>query len=137
MSGFFEWLGNIIKSCFKAFIDFFIGLWDLIWSLIEKIGAFMMDVFDYVWSWVSYGFYSLIDWLLTQLMGFMTIISENFSFDAGFSDSDIDVFLSYVCMADAIFPLAIFFGCSTVYFTFLLTWSIYRFIKSWIPTVSG
>lgn len=137
MSGFFTWLGSIIKSCFSAVIDFFLALWSQIWGICESVGQYFLDCFNYCWDWVQYGFYSLIDWLLCQLMNFFMMISENFEFEQSFSDADIDLYLSYVYMVDAIFPLGIFFGCCSVYFTLLLTWTIYRFIKSWIPTVSG
>ena len=109
----------------------------MIWGLIKLIGSFLLELFDYVFSWVEYGFYSSVDWVLCQLMNFLSLITTNFDFQMEISSSAADTFLSYVAMLDAIFPLATFFTCCSVYFSFLVVWTIYRFVKSWIPTVSG
>lgn len=137
MSRFFAWIGSVILSCVTGILQFFWDLWAVIWQLLVDIGVYLLELFDYVFDWVEYGFYSFVDWVLIQLLNFLTLITDNVDFNLSVRTSDAETLFSYVYMLDKIFPLTTFFSCCAVYFGFLVAWTIYRFCKSWIPTVSG
>ena len=137
MSRFFEWIGSVILSCVTGVLQFFWDLWEVIWQILVDIATFFLDLFDYVFDWVEYGFYSFVDWVLKQLLNFLTLVTDSVDFNLVVSSSDAETLFGYIYMFDKIFPLATFFSCCVFYFGFLVSWTVFRFCKSWIPTVSG
>ena len=138
MKAFFEWLGSLFKSLYDGVIGFFIGLWDAVWGVMCAIGTYILSWIDWVWQWIVWAYYQIIDFVLIQGVSFLEMT---------FSDSDWGDLSSYLDMytqcvsglqkANNFFPLDVMASCLGVYVVVLLLWIVYKFVKSWIPTVSG
>lgn len=128
MGKFFSWLGNLIKSAIEGIIDFF-------WGILQGIGQFFLDCWHYLWDWVSWGFLCAIDWILSLFMGILDLLAEKVTFEIDLMPY-AEIF-QRVSVINAWVPLDTFFYCAGVYFTFLFIWIVYKFVKSWIPSVSG
>lgn len=135
MGKFFSWLGELFKSCFDGIIGFFVGLWDLFWSILCGIGQFFIDCWNYLWDWIQWGFYSAIDWILCQFVGLLDVLAENLNIE--FDLTQFEQLFQAVSFINHILPLDTFLLCGAFYFSFLLIWVVYKFVKSWIPAVSG
>lgn len=135
MAGFFEWLGNLIKSCIDAVIGFFYGLWEGFWAILCGVGAFFVDCWNYLWGWCSWCFYVSIDWILRQFVGILDLLATKIEFDVDFSA--YQTIFETVAHLNAWLPLDTVFYCASFYFSIMFVWIVYKFVKSWIPTVSG
>ena len=128
MGKFFSWLGDLIKSAFEGIIDF-------LWSILKGIGQFFLDCWNYLWDWIVWAFYCVVDFFLGCFVALLDLVSENMSFDL-----DLTAFQQLILWSEflnRIFPLDIFLYCTFVYLTCLVCWCVYKFVKSWIPFVSG
>lgn len=137
MGRFFSWLGNLFKSCIDGIIGFFVSLWDIIWNLFEQIGSWFLDWFNYVWDFVIYGYYASLDWIIKQFVQFLDYLSTVISIDLDSYLETASSFAPYVQSVNVFLPLDVICICAGVYFSTLVVWCIYKFIKSWIPTISG
>lgn len=137
MSGFFEWLGDLWESCVDGILGFFRGLWNVIWEICCNVGNFILDLINYVWDWVIYGFYKAIDWMLCQFVSFLDWLGTMINFDFMNTLLQNTTFISYFQAVNSIVPLDILLLCGTSFLGVLLTWCVYKFVKSWIPFVNG
>lgn len=135
MFGFFEWLGNLIKSIFNFFFGFVIDLWDLFWGVCCAVGNWICAGFEYVWDWVIFGFYCAFDWILCIFVDILEKLSLIISIPIDFQS--LQPLIPYIQMCDIFLPIRVFVACVIVYTSVLMTWVTYKFVKSWIPTVSG
>ena len=138
MKAFFEWLGSLIKSSFDGIIGFFVGLWDAFWGVMCDVGAYILSWIDWVWQWIVWAYYQIIDFVLIQGVTFL----ESTFADSNWGDlnSYLDAYLQCVNalqVANTFVPLDMMVVCLDVYIKVLLVWIVYKFVKSWIPTVSG
>lgn len=137
MGRFFSWIGELIKSCVDGIIGFFASLWGIFWDLLCKLGAWFLDWFLYVWEWVEYGYYCALDWILKQFLNFLSLIDDHVSIDIDDYLDAVSSFAPYIQAVNAFMPLDVILVCCAIYLTCLVTWCIYKFVKSWIPAVSG
>ena len=68
-------------------------------------------------------------------VNFLDMISDKISL-RDFFDSADSVFQT-MSLVNGILPLDTILTCCGIYLSALCTWVVYKFIKSWIPTVSG
>ncbi|MDO4628513.1 MAG: hypothetical protein Q4C70_04975 [Planctomycetia bacterium] len=135
MGKFFSWLGDLIKLIFNGIIGFFVSIWEAFWKILTGIGHFFVDCWEYLWNWVQWAYYSAIDWILRQFVSILDIIIEACPIDVDLSGAS--GVLSVMYSVDMIFPVDTILSCMGIYFVCLVGWCVYKFIKSWIPTVSG
>lgn len=138
MKAFFEWLGGLFKSLYDGIVGFFVGLWDVVWYVMCGIGGYILSWIDWVWQWIVWAFYQILDFVLVQGVSFL----ESTFAESNWTDlnTSFDVFsqcVSALHVANTFVPLDTLATCFGVYLTVLLVWIIYKFVKSWIPTVSG
>lgn len=137
MGRFFSWLGNLLKSCIDGIIEFFVSLWGIIWDLLVSVGNWFLDWFYYVWDFIVFGYYGALDWIIKQFVQFLDFLASIIQIDIDSYLDSVNQFSPYIHAANVFLPLDTICICSGVYITVLITWCIYKFIKSWIPTVSG
>lgn len=135
MGKFFKWIGDLLKSCFDGIIGFFISIWDFFWIILCGIGQFFVDCWRYLWDWVIWAFYTSLDWILSQFVAILDKISDQIHFQI--DQSSAQQVVNFISSLNAFFPLDMLFLCCSTYITVLIVWTIYKFVKSWIPTVSG
>lgn len=135
MGRFFSWLGNLIKSCIDGIIGFFISIWEFFWSILCGIGNFFLDCWEYLWNWVQWAYYSALDWILRQFVNFLDLIADNVSLNIDLTG--LDSVYNTIAQVNLLIPLDTILYCGGTYITVLLCWVVYKFIKSWIPTISG
>ncbi|MBR0191851.1 MAG: hypothetical protein IJQ31_07290 [Thermoguttaceae bacterium] len=135
MGRFFTWIGNLLKSCIEGIISFLISIWNFFWNILVGIGNFFVDIWNYVWDWLQWAFYSCIDWILRQFVNFLDLIADNINLNIDLSG--FNSIFQTIAQVNLIFPVDTVLTCSGIYTTVLLVWVVYKFIKSWIPTVSG
>lgn len=135
MGKFFTWIGDLVKSCFDGIIGFFVSLWNLFWSILAGIGQYFVDAWRYLWDWVAWAFYCGIDWLLSQFVAVLDLLAENFQLEFDFTP--FETIFQTVSAVNVFIPLDTFLLCGGIYFACLIGWVIYKFVKSWLPLVSG
>ena len=135
MGRFFTWIGNLLKSCIDGIITFFISIWEFFWNILVGIGNFFVDIWNYVWDWLQWAYYSAIDWILRQFVNFLELIADNINLNIDLSG--FNSILQTVAQVNLIVPVDTVLICSGTYTAVLLVWVVYKFIKSWIPTISG
>ncbi|MDO4628576.1 MAG: hypothetical protein Q4C70_05290 [Planctomycetia bacterium] len=136
MGKFFSWLGNFIKFCVDAVLGFFVAIWDLFISLITAVGQWILDFIEYIWGWIEFGYFMALDLLIGNFLEFLEKLVEKFGLDESSLES-FQNFIEYIQIANRFLPLDIIGGCAVTFFTVLMVWVVYKFIKSWLPTVSG
>jgi hypothetical protein len=109
VTNFFNWLTwqNLINLLRDAFVHAFEWLWNFIGS-----------AFGTVWSGLEAAVSTVVVFI-TMLQSAAAPLSPYFNF------------------VNAWFPLDVLVALATAYSTFWVGLVTYRFIKSWIPTVSG
>jgi len=128
MGKFFSWLGNLIKSAIEGIINFF-------WEILKGIGQFFLDCWNYLWDWISWSFFCALDFLMSSFVALLDLLAENFSVD--FDYSGLYTILESASAFNVILPLDTILLCGGIFFAWLLGWVVYKFVKSWLPWVSG
>ncbi|MDO4569746.1 MAG: hypothetical protein Q4D38_05135 [Planctomycetia bacterium] len=138
MSAFFQWIGDLIHSCFNALVNFLFEIFNVFYTAACAVGQFYLDFFDYIWQWIVWAFYLALDFFLVQGIAFSHFTFDNFDFiDFNTIVSLYQTIKAVLSVANNFVPLDTFFFCLAIYISVLLVWIVYRFIKSWIPTLSG
>ncbi|MDO4551768.1 MAG: hypothetical protein Q4C96_11020 [Planctomycetia bacterium] len=138
LGSFFQWLWNAIKSLFDVFYDFFVNVFDFFWGLICAVGQWIVDLIYWCVAKFQFAFYYALDWILVKVVDFYLFFLELLppvAIDGMFSSAS--TVAKYCGCFNAILPLSEMVICGSLYFSILLVWSVYKLVKSWIPTVSG
>ena len=152
-----------MTSLFQTLIDFLDLLLQSIYNVLAVIsnyiwGALTLILFWIVSFWavivnsICYALIWIVDkFFVMSITGINTLFGTNgfftnmFSNDMGGSYTTCTNFVSRLISFGAVgvtwvknfVPVSSFVTPFVFYIGFLLIWSIYRFVKSWIPTLSG
>lgn len=133
VEAFYTWVGDCIKSAYAWCGDTIAAAWKKVIEYWEAIKEFAQYWWDYAWETFWYGIDSFIGFVYD---GFMYAWDKlpDFETQGGFSDG-LTMFVKYFMMFDSFLPLSE--GCAMLcaYLTVFLGIVVYRFVKSWIPTV--
>jgi hypothetical protein len=122
---------------FTTLINWFIGLWNVIKVIWQNVWNFVRGG----WTWAIGIVYAIIlmgqqlgDWVSTQIDFLAGLAGQLFSGqNSDFSTGPVGNIFSF---ANAFFPLQEAFILFEAYAILAMACIAYRFIKSWIPTLS-
>jgi hypothetical protein len=124
---------------FTTLINWFIGLWNVVKVIWQGVWNFIRGG----WTWmigVIYGFIlitqQLFDWVSTQVDFLVGLASQLFAGPGNTNFSNTGPVGTIFSLANTFFPLQEAFVLFEAYAILAMACITYRFIKSWIPTLS-
>jgi uncharacterized membrane protein len=122
---------------FTTLINWFVSLWNVIKTIWQSVWNFVRGG----WTWLIGIIYAIIlmgqqlgDWVSTQIDFLSGLAGQLFSGqNSNFATGSVGNIFSF---ANAFFPLQEAFVLFEAYAILAMACITYRFIKSWIPTLS-
>lgn len=139
MKWFFKWLWNAIFALFSPFIDFLYAVWDFLYSLMADVGQWIIDAFWWCVGVAVWWFWVCLDSVLSygyDTFAFLLDLFPEFEIPTAYS-SAVSTVMQVIGTIDCFVPVSVILACVVLYAGFLVAWCFYKFVKSWIPTVSG
>lgn len=139
MKWFFKWLWDAIFGLFAPIIDFIYAVWDFLYALMAKVGSWILDAFWWVVGVYVWLFWVCVDSVLSfgyDTFAFLIDFLPEFSIPEAYTSAAVSA-MQVIATIDCFIPISVFLACILLYTAFLIAWCVYKFIKSWIPTVSG
>ena len=139
MASFFRWLWDCVTGLFQPVISFFYAVWDFLYSLMAQVGNWILDAFWWlvgVFVWLFWVCFDSLAALSYSAFAFLMDCLPEFHIPEAYSSAAVSA-MQIIATIDCFIPVATFLACILLYTAFLVGWCVYKFVKSWIPTVSG
>ena len=145
MGSLFSWFYDKIAWLFNWFYDGFTILFSVVLTGISFILFVLVGYLLKLLGWMTYAGVYLLDFFLTSAVSFLgwfagsdgifakfgiTLPSGVFASIAQQTSNAVYAINSYVSIDLLLRPLK-------VYISFILAWTVYKLVKSWIPTVGA
>lgn len=149
MSNLFHWLLSGIYYIFSCFYNFFMYIWGIFLDIVYIFTDFIFGIWITTYNSVQYGVYYVFDTILSILYNLVDYVGEYFQIGQISSNRDVwgfsfnEFYQAFAEITDLFqwvnlfIPLDTMFFCLIVYSEILVSWIVYKLVKSWIPTVSG
>lgn len=138
LAPFFEWFFSNLKKLIDRTYTFLDTIWNFIWGVLCEVGSWILDAITWVVVKCQYAFYIALDWVLVWIVEVYKYFIEQIpqiNLEGLFST--VSTVTQYSACINSLLPLTEIVSCGTIYLLVVMVWSIYKLVKSWIPTVSG
>jgi hypothetical protein len=139
MSSLFQWLYACLLNIYNAAYNAIYLSFCWFYNFVCSIGLFLWDLLFWLFDLIVDFFYLSFDFILVLGVGFFDLfflLVPDFVLPLNF-DEVVVFFVDVVSCLNIFFPVSELFYCVIFYLTVLVSWCVYRLVKSWIPTVSG